>query len=469
MSPKTFNFIKAFTLCAGFFSLSACKERSAIRPDLIPNIDNINTFGIEDFEIGIKNSYFDSLISNNYAYPVVALGQLSDDPFFGKTQATMYMQFVQPSENFAFPAEFSHWDSVVLHMPYYNVSYGDTAVNDANNALSLKAYEITDNDFVFNEGVNWFTFQRFQTNVNRSWGSDVVSLKSLVDTFIVGTDTLSHIFSMRLDNSLGDYLRSFSPEDFASAESFKSKFKGLYIAPDSNANKNTLAYMALYDQAIKTDGYRSASLTFYYHNTGDTAQHKAIFSMNGNCAFSNAVQRNYTGKPAAAYLNAAQDSDTLLIQGYPGFKSDLTIKLDDKIPASVINKAALEIVVMPTQFADRFAPPPTLSVMRINADNTIGSIADLIDRSGSPSSTNLDFVDAQARRVTINGRDYFKYIINLPREVQQSLNRGDKEIKLRINTSINYPGAYRMLGFGPNAPDDTKIKFHVIYTKQNQP
>ncbi len=463
--------LKALTLCAGFFSLNACKEKSIVKPgDLIPPVDNINTFEAKDFAISLQNAYYDSLRANDYRFPIVALGQVSSDAFFGKTSAGVYMQFIPSMEYFKFPENISGLDSIVLILPYSGFSYGDTDRTITSNSLRLKAYEITDPEFRYADSTigNWYSPKEFQHSTT-AIGSGEITLKTMTDTsFLFNGDKEVNLLRLPLDASVGNYILSLSEGDLATSSAFINKFKGILLSPDTTQNKNTLGYFYMSGASSQNSIYQTAHLQLFYHVAGDTALKRSIFPFTLSCAYSNNIKRNYSGSPAQQFLNTPTlNRDTMLVQSYPGFRSDVTIKLDDKIPASIVNLATLEITVARTNDQNRFNPPTQLIVNRINSDNTISPVMDVVDGNGQSNTDYLIFLDGKPKLIEINGVEHYKYAINLPREIQRTLSLGEKELKLRITTAQVYPGAHRMVAFGPNATEDTKIRLKVIYTKQN--
>lgn len=453
--------LKALTLCAGFFSLAACKEKSIVKPDLIPDVDGINVFEAKDFTMSVRNEVYDSLVANSYDYPVVVLGQIASDSYFGHTQAGVYMQFIPPIDYFTFPDNVK-FDSVVLVVPYMGYAYGDTSRTDENHALHLRAYRINDPNFTLGDGTTqWNISQQFNTSA--LLGEGIVSIKSLTDTlYLANGDTSVNLLRLKLNT---DFVRNFTTEQLATYDAFQSAFHGIYLAPDTTKLKNTLAYFAVAGGSDPDYVNQTAHFKCYYHTDTDTTLKEAAFSYSKVVStFSNYIGRNYNGTPAAAALT--QGSDSVLVQGSPGFRSIVTINLGNKIPPAVINKAALTITLARTGDHERFSPPPQLSLTRINDDNTVSSIADILDGSGSPSTGALDFIDGKPKVVTINGESYFQYTINLPREIQRTLSAGENSLRLRITTSQLYPAANRMVGYGTSAPDPLKMKFNVIYTLQ---
>jgi hypothetical protein len=459
--------LKAFTLCAGFFSLVACKEKSTIKPDLIPGVDNINTFEVNDLTLSVKNTYYDSLQTNVYTYPLVAIGGITEDAFFGRTMAGAYMQFIPPSADFTFPAGVQ-MDSAVISIPYMGFSYADTNRTNTNHALNLKAYEITDNFALGDASTKYYTFNRLAYNTIPV-GSDIVTVKSLNDTVTLSSgDTVNRLLRMRVD-VLKDRFKNMSATDLASAAAFLTSFKGIYLAPDTTKVQNTIAYFGMTaGNSSAVSNYDRAQLEFYYHTATDPKAIRAFFKFSPTyCSFFNGIYRNYTGSPSFNYFNSQTvNRDSLLIQTYPGFRSDLTIKIDNKIPPSVINKATITLTALKTGDDGRFNAPPQLIVTVVNDDGTERIISDLLNNDGSANASGQSFVGGAATTVKINGTDFVQYTLNIPREIQKTISEGKTELKLRLASSVTYPGSFRMVADGPNSSNsNTRLKLNVIYTK----
>lgn len=465
MKTTFHNHLKAFTLCAGFFSLVACKEKSSITPDLIPDVDNINTFEVNDLTLSVKNTYFDSLQTNIYSYPLVAIGGITSDGFFGRTMAGAYMQFVPPSTDFTFPTGVV-MDSAVISLPYMSFSYADTNRTNTAHALKLAAYEITDN--FSDTSIKYYTFSRVAYNT-APVGTGTVTLKSLTDTIgLASGDTVSRLLRMRVDG-LKERFKNMSATDLASATAFLANFKGIYLAPDTTVTQNTLAYFGMTAGNSAISNYDRAQLEFYYHTPAEpTKLIKSFFKFSLTyCSFFNGIYRNYASTPALNYFNSQTvNRDSLLIQTYPGFRSDLTIKIDNKIPPSIINKATITLTALKTGDDGRFNAPPQLIVTVVKDDGTERIISDLLNNDGSANGSGQRFLGGAATTVKINGTDFVQYTLNIPREIQKTISEGKTELKLRIASSVNYPGSFRMVADGPNSSNlSTRLKLNVIYTK----
>jgi hypothetical protein len=455
------RFKKAFVYSTGFFSLffltllSSCKEKTILNPDLIPPVDNINTFEINDWNMEVRIKYRDSLYTSDITYPVGILGRISKDDFFGSTNAGIYLQVIPPSANFTFPTT-TIMDSSVLVLPYYGLSFGDTI---ASNSPTIRVYRIEDN-FVKDteEGRKYYSFDKLNYNTSPI-GEGVLILKDLQDSL--------RQFRIKLNHSFSELIAHTDSAHFATDTAFLNYFNGVYISPDTTQdNVHFLSYFRL-DNAggILND----ARIEFHYRPHPDSVSRKATFQYSTlSSAFFSSITRNYSGFPAQNYMNDHQTlRDSVIVQGAPGFQSEITIKLDKNIPPSVINKAALTFTLINLDRDEKIAPADQLIVNGVNENGEEYYLADRLNKGGTLSNDGLSFVDAKPRSVMINGVKYIQYTINIPREVTKAYLEGKSEIKLRIRATTDLPGAFRFIAPGPNGPEDLKLKFNLIYSKLN--
>lgn len=454
--------LKAFTLCAGFFSLVACKEKGVTKTGLIPDIDNIHTFGLNEsfFTPTVNVGRYDSLITNDYTYLFSGIGRMSDDPFFGTTESSLYIQFVPQLGFTRFPAG-TVIDSATIAMPYVvNAQYGDSS-KTTSNFQYMKVYRITDENFRKTTDVNFYSFTTFATQATPI-GSGAFDFKNITDTFKSPVDTFSGQLRIRLSNSFVNEIATADSTKFQNPTAFREFIRGFYIAAfDTIATQRRISYFALSGSTINS----SARLELHTRNASNQYVKISFPFSPDNCAFSNYIKRNYTGKPAESFTNSTANRDSIVIQGYPGIYSEITIKNIDQIPPSVINKAKLLITRLPVGLENYYYSPPQLLPQGIGANGTRYTIADLLTNGGAASGSGYAFVDGKPNEVTINGTKYIQYALNFPRELQLAINAGKKELKLRVSSITAPPGAYRMVAGGPNTSDDTKIRLEVIYTK----
>ena len=104
--------------------LVSCKkinESTTLGDGLIPAVDNITTFDTtitveafnDTFSIATDTTYY----SSSYTH---FLGQINNDPFFGKTDAKIFLELKPPSYKYTFSnkPDSLHIDSVVLVLDY---------------------------------------------------------------------------------------------------------------------------------------------------------------------------------------------------------------------------------------------------------------------------------------------------------------------------------------------------------------
>src|SRR5205085_3910739 len=106
---------------------------------LIPAVDNITTFDTtltveafnDTFTIATDTTYY----SSSYTH---FLGQINNDPFFGKTDAKIFLELKPPSYKYTFSnsPDSLHIDSVVLVLDYVE-GYGDTSVMQTVNVYEI--------------------------------------------------------------------------------------------------------------------------------------------------------------------------------------------------------------------------------------------------------------------------------------------------------------------------------------------
>ncbi len=396
MKTTFYRNLKAFTLCAGFFSLVACKEKGVTKPGrLIPDIDNIHTFGLDEsfFTPSIKVGQYDSLWTNDYDYAYGAVGKMSDDPFFGSSEAGLYIQFI-PQSNFTKFTAGTTIDSATICLPYVlNAVYGDTSKTTPN-FQHLKVYRITDDNFKKVSGTNYYAFNQF-TTLATPIGGGSFDLKNAADTFRSPVDTLSGQLRIRLNSSFVNEIATADSTKFANADAFLAFVRGFYIAPsDTPVIQRRFSYFDLSGSTVTT----SARIEFHTRNaSGQYVKVSFPFSISSN-AFSTRITRNYAGKPVASFVNDTTNRDSVVMQGYPGFYTEITIRNIDQIPPSVINKAKLLITRLPVGLENYYFSPSQLVPLGVAADGSRYTIADLLTNSGSTSASGYQFVDGKPRR-----------------------------------------------------------------------
>ncbi len=457
--------IKAFALCVGFFSLFACKERSTVKPGLIPEIDNIHTFGLytSDFDITIKSGYHDTLRTDNY--PIVTLGGIAADPFFGKTSTGFYFQVTPPVANFYFDTAIQTIDSVCLALPYVGFTYGDTTATG--DLLALKVFRIQDANFGLNAdtGKQYYSFSQIATNAAPLATFNSSYSKMIKDTISYPSGVkLTKMARIPLPNSLIQEFRNQDTSVFRNDSTFISFFNGLYVTVDSQASNSLQRRLSFFNLGNKDSANtgRARMEIFYTNKKGEKKVIYFPYTQLSSRYFTQ-IKRNYAGFPIANLLGNTQDS--VLVQCMPGAYTDITINNIQNIPPSVVNKAQIKMNVLKVGDDDHYLAPNAIVPLGVKEDGAIYSLADYYFNNGNTTSNT--FVDGAARLIQINQTNYIQYVFNFPRELQKAIAEGKNSLTLRMATGIAYPGAYRFVAQGKNATDGTQLTMDVVYTKMN--
>ena len=226
----------ALTLGAIFTSililLISCKkinESTSLGGDLIPAVDNITTFDTlltveaynDTFTLSTDTTFYGSSYTNY-------LGQINNDPFFGKTDAKLFLELKPATYKYSFlnKPDSLYIDSVVLVLDYVE-TYGDTMIPQ-----TVNVYEIPQTS-VF--GDTAFPIRNSSNNYPKVGllGSRTFKPSVLNDSVKVYQDTTANQLRIRLDDAFGQRLLSYDTSElsgaYSSDSSFQTKFKGFAL------------------------------------------------------------------------------------------------------------------------------------------------------------------------------------------------------------------------------------------------
>lgn len=457
--------IAAFVVVA---SLSACKENTVIRTNVVPAVDNITVFAPDPDTITIytKNVVDDSVITSAYISGqdvYMGAGAINSDPFFGSTFARFYFQIRQPQTGFSFDKSTYEADSAILILPYSGFAYGDTSITAA--TQTFKAYRITGG---FSKDSLYYSSSPDIAAESTPIGETTISLGQLIksrydSTSVLGVKRAPHL-RIKLSSGIMDtLLNSSGNSNYADYPAFMSWFKGIYVTCDAGTG-NTIPYFRLNGSGA----YSTAGILIYYHTRKsggaitDTLAVSYPFDPQYT-AFFNKISRNYSGTPAGALFNSTAISDnTILVQNEPGAAADITFPNVKNFPRCVVNKAEIIITQIGSPLDAVFYSPAKIYPVGVDASGSTYTIA---DRYPLSSLEPLYFIDGYRRFATIGGTSVSQYVINVPRELQRAIVE-QRSLKIRINGTQTFPGAYRLVagGSGYSNPQQ-KIRINIIYTK----
>jgi hypothetical protein len=309
--------LKAFSLSMIVVVFGSCTKIKStdIGTDLLPAIDKVTTF---DTLLPVVT---DNFLFGDSALPVIGkdfqgravehvLGSVTNDPMFGSTEASIFMELKPPAYRYYFEnvKDSLTLDSVVLCLKW-NRTWGDTNTLQKLNVYELSEQIRNDTSYTSSAAFNYSTLL----------GSRSFAPKILDDSVYLFRQTLARQLRIKLSDAFGKKLLtadSANGQPYASDSLFRAFFKGLAIVPESaGASGNALMGFALSDT--------NTHLVLHYkaqkNGKIDTLNKKFSFDnvfIGGNA---NRIIRKTTGSEMAKHLTQTAGGDSLLyMQSSPG-------------------------------------------------------------------------------------------------------------------------------------------------------
>lgn len=456
--------------------LSSCtklNDPTELGEDLLPVVDNINTF---DTTLNVNASYHLFLDSSKTLLGEnMALGKIVD-PEFGTSAADMYFNLSSPvytASPFYSKDSVVAIDSVVLSLAY-NGAYGDTS---AGSQLTVAVSEINTGNGFTDSTAYRFDHPGFTTGP--VLGTKSFSIRNLKDsiTLIRNTDTtkVGNVLRIRIDNSLGTKLSQFDTTKgsgaYANDSLFRTVFRGLAVKTTDASTPGTLAY---FNPAASNSG-----LTVYYrvkkNGKIDTTAATFVHAAFGQA---NSIIRTPGGSFQA---NLDKPSPQLLyIQSAPtGSYASIVVPALSGFPNKVIHRAELIAYKVPSALDNIFTVPNRLLLDHVGPADTAASLFDKDIQPGIDGSINLSTFGGTLRsdnsyRFTITR--YVQDVVTLHknndtlrmyaplRSSLYSTSLGQK-ISIPILSNIAYG---RVVLAGPDYPDpNLRLQLRIIYSNLN--
>jgi hypothetical protein len=463
---KGFSLLGIKIIILGIVFISSCKENTILPPDLVPPIDNINTFLDTSLTVITNNIYQDSVltgglngstrISNSSSY-YHALGVISDMNF-GKMVAGFHTEVLPPNNLFSYKGTNVIVDSIILAIPYRS-SFGDTlnAIPQTFNVYrSLKSFsrdsaqfETTKDEYdpskvLASQQVNFNTFKTDSPSV--ATGKLIPQLRfKLADWF---KDSLKAQIDLGANGAM------------ATNATYNQWWKGFYVAPADSNTGNTIGYFNTYGTRMY--------IYYRYTNTGgtqDTTNSIFGFDANNSNRFCH-ITRNYTGSKAYDYINTnntAGDS-MLFLQSEPGIAALLRFPNLTTIGNHIVNKAELTFnCYYPTSsMTDTIKAGliPRLQVFQMDETGTDKIVSDY-------ATFGTNFVDGKRYQVSFLGMTFIQYRFALTETFQKAISQKNTTFSLKImGLNAGTPGAYQSLLIGSSSSlTSMKPRLNLIYTK----
>lgn len=456
--------------------LSACtriNDATDLGGDLIPPVDNINTF--ESFLTVEANNRLAIDTTKVYYNDELALGHFND-PEFGLLHADAYFNISHPNY-FIYPyfnRDSVKIDSVVLSLSY-QASYGDT-----NSFNTLRVFEIAQNAG-FNDTTLYKLDRAAFNTVGPELGRKTFQVKKLTDSiqFIRKRDTvkLANAIRIPLDSNLGRRLVNYDTSNTANGgyrndSLFKSLFRGFAIKAD--ATGNALVYIN------PTDVLKSKLTVYFRYTKGgitDTTQADYFHSTGGQA---NLVTRTPGGNWASYLNNGIPNDDKIYLPATPGSLAQIRIPALDTFRNVVVHRAELIATPLPSLQSGTFGYPLGIFMDRISPNGDTAYTFDndmLITNNFSSFTYDINSFGGLLRKDS-------SYRFNITRYVQSMVTQRLRNDSLRLYSPIRaflYSPNYRQrnqiyvtdrVGYGRivlaggNFPDATKrMRLRLIYSK----
>lgn len=408
-------------------AISGCKNPIVKDTSLVNGAnDLLNMTTVDTFTVRSKTVLEYPYQSSGVSYAL--LGSM-DDAIFGKTVCGFYAQCQLSSDGYNFGTN-AVLDSCVLSLSYSS-KYGANT-----QSINIAVYELTtslDNSAIYK------TNAAFAVN-----GNPLGIAYNIVPNY---TDSLSiqgEMFGpqMRIPlNSIGQRILSADSSTLSGNSNFLQFFKGIYVTPQGN-----------YGNGVSIIDLLNSKITVYYHNNIDDSLHFDIPISSSSARVNHFEHQNSVTLQQA--LNSTNVSDSIVyVQSGAGVRVKLTIPALDSLPTDIaINKAELIISVL--QGDTTYAVPSTLTMVKINASDSLELLDQIYDGGKAVSQTQ-----------TINGNTYTQYIFSLNNYMQTIVSKQYPNKGLSLTLASGSSASRVILANYPNSDENLKIKLKLIYTK----
>lgn len=411
------------------FSCTKINEATELGGNLIPPVDNIHTFDTT-LEVQVFNDSFTVATDSTVALPGFThfLGQINNDPFFGKTNAQMFFELKPSTYRFTFAdkPDSLHLDSVVLIMDY-DQTYGDSTIPQ-----TVNVYEIGGNitDFRYDT-----TYRYRENTIPRAGllGFKTFMPKDLDDSVKAFQDTTARQLRIRLNDAFGQRLLAYDTAGngaYTSDSNFRQNFKG--FALESVAGGNAIMGFNLLGANTK--------LAIYYRYDvapGDLDTTVNYWTFTDQSAEANPVNRDYAGTPFAASVNGTTGPPDAFsyIQNAPGTFSTIKVPGLAGLSNRIVHRAEL-IMEEAFDISDSlFPPPPRLYLDAFDpSTSAYRSIPyDFILESTSNSNNLTSFGGIPFRSLDNANNSIYTWRFNLSRYVQNVVTGKEQAMDFRVS------------------------------------
>ena len=447
------NIVKRIGFFVLFISVlsSACTRitNSELGLGLLPSLDAINT---KDTIIEVETETVDMPDSLKiYGSDLHVVGELNNDPLFGKTKATMFFQLLPSYFPFYFPGSVDSItvDSAVLVLKYAGF-YGDSTkpvkINlhqiDAATPLDIAKYYPANYPEVF--GIKAGASLANPVTVDLTKAND-----SVINRYEAAKSQIRIKLYDRIANM---FIKSFdSNSAYRSDTTLRTYFPGFALSVDPSTNNNVLLKLNMTDTNTKLAlYYRTTYVPVGSTKTIDTTVQYMRFSLSAN-GDANFIKRDRTGTEAANHINGNANDSLVYVQASPGTAVKIKIPGIKNFANKLVHRAELVAEQVPddarltTTETQMLAPRYLLLAAYDAVKKELRSVPN--DYQGTANSDMFLRFGGYKVDKSINGYDKVaSYHFNITRYVQGVISKNDSSFDLRllapVNDSLTYVPPY---------------------------
>jgi Domain of unknown function (DUF4270) len=480
---KSILFKKGTAVFLVFFTFiySCTKIRSTdLGSDLLPAIDNVVTFDTT-LEVITNNYLFTDSASPRIGQdlsgnlPDEVLGYIGNDPQFGKTIGSIFIELRPPFYKYFFEnvKDSLYLDSVVLCLKWTGTN-GDTN--------SLQKID------VFQLDTKMKLDSAYKTNATFSYsnlmGSRTFVPNVLNDSLFLFEQSTKDLLRIRLSDAFGQSLLqqdSAAGQPYNRDSLFREFFPGFAIVPDhlgGGSSGNALMNFDVSDT--------STCLRLYYRFTKngqvDTTSRKFTINNGGGIGNANTVQRDYTGSQITGHLTTLPEGDSLVyIQTTPGSYALVQIPSLDSFKAAKGNvilhrvELSMQQIHSPGELSEIFSVPNFLYIDYF--DTATQKQTPLVEDGFANNQYQPALLGGVRKYVQDNsGNTVAEYRFTITRHVQRIITRNDVNYPFHLYApfAVSYsnilgqglnPLAFGRVKLGGGTHSANKMKLRIIYSR----
>ncbi len=464
------------------FVFTACTKitTTSIGTGLIPPVDGITT---KDTSLLVSAKNFLDSIPRIIKGDDYVVGY-ANDPVFGETEAKINLEIKPGSYPFSFPVSKDSLtiDSVVLVLSYKG-AWGDSLL-----PVALRVHEISLTDTLKKDS-SYLTSRNFLTAGELTTGPTLIDVRRLKDSIKVFQDSGINMIRIKLSNTFGDRLKSYtSANQYLNDSAFRKNFAGFQITAD-HAPGNALIRVGPFDDNTK--------LAIYYRHKSTTVadsmvQAVSYFRTSSNSGSANYIHRERSAEIKNVLASANVEDSLLYLQTSPGVSAKVKIPGLAGLANAVIHRAELVMEQVPYETnpnVDKSFVPPALMLAADNPDYLTDStgrfiIPGTVDFSSGAANLSQFGVTARPKINSGGATTGYLYNFDITRYVQGVVTQKDPTYSLILYAPYSeyiYPtktnktqvplanGAFNTvaigrtrLGGGNNS--SYRMRLHIVYS-----